>query len=89
VFKFDDIGCAVVWMRDKNAEHPWMTEAATKLWVADLANQGDNLRWLEARAAHYITKTSPMAYNQGAVAQPQAGSMDFPTMAEHVLAKGM
>ena len=89
VFKFDDIGCAVVWMRDKSAEHPWMKDAATKLWVADLTNQGDKLHWLEARAAHYITKTSPMAYNQAAVAQPQAGSMDFPTMVEHVLVKGM
>lgn len=88
VFKFDDIGCAAFWMRDKIAEYPWMKDAATMLWVADLNSQGGDVRWLEARAAHYVSKTSPMGYNQGAVAYPQAGSMDFPTMLEHVLAKG-
>jgi len=88
VFKFDDIGCAVFWTRDKIAEHPWMKDAATKLWVADLNSRGNDVKWLEARAAHYVTRTSPMAYNQAAVAQPQAGSMDFATMSEHVLAKG-
>ncbi|MEI7431379.1 MAG: hypothetical protein WCL27_13070 [Betaproteobacteria bacterium] len=88
VFKFDDIGCAVFWMRDKFADHPWMTEASTKLWVSDLNSRGADIKWLEARAAHYVTRTSPMAYNQAAVAQPQAGSMDFASMSEHVLAKG-
>jgi nitrous oxide reductase accessory protein NosL len=89
VFKFDDIGCAVTWTRDKIAAHPWMNDAATRLWVADVNSRGNDVKWLEARAAHYITKTSPMAYNQGAVAQAQAGSIDFATMSEHVLAKGM
>ncbi|MFZ4537549.1 hypothetical protein [Propionivibrio sp.] len=88
VFKFDDIGCAVFWMRDKIAAYPWMLEAASRLWVADLDSRSDEVRWLEARAAHYVTKTSPMGYNQGAVAHPQAGSMDFSTMSEQVLAKG-
>jgi hypothetical protein len=30
VFKFDDIGCAVFWMRDKAGDFPWMAEAATR-----------------------------------------------------------
>jgi copper chaperone NosL len=88
VFKFDDIGCAVFWMRDKLATYPWMSEAATKLWVADLSSRGGEIKWLDARSAHFITRTSPMAYNQGAVAQPEAGSLDFSSMSEHVLMKG-
>lgn len=88
VFKFDDIGCAVFWMRDKIADHPWMKEAATKLWVADLNSTSKDVKWLEARAAHYVSKTSPMGYNLGALAHPQAGSLDFATMSEHVLGKG-
>ncbi len=88
VFKFDDIGCAVFWLRDKQANYPWMTEADTRLWVADVNSSGNAVRWLDARTAHYFSKTSPMGYNHGAVALPQAGSMAFPEMRVHVLAKG-
>jgi nitrous oxide reductase accessory protein NosL len=88
VFKFDDIGCAVFWLRDKAAQYPWMAEPATRLWVADANNRGDALRWHDARTAHYFGKISPMGYNFAAVALPQAGSTDFADMSRHVLAKG-
>jgi copper chaperone NosL len=88
VFKFDDIGCATYWLRDKTTDYPWMAEAATRFWVADLNSKGNDVRWLEARTAQYITKTSPMGYNFGALLHPEAGSLDFASMREHVLAKG-
>jgi copper chaperone NosL len=88
VFKFDDIGCAAFWLRDKVKDYPWIAEAATRLWVADVNSRGNDVAWLEARAVQYITKTSPMGYNFGAVAHPQAGAVDFETMRQHVLAKG-
>jgi nitrous oxide reductase accessory protein NosL len=88
VFKFDDIGCASFWLRDKLKDFPWMTEAATSFWVADVGNAGDNLQWHDARKAQYIGKASPMGYNYAAVGRPQAMSVDFATMREHVLAKG-
>jgi hypothetical protein len=88
VFKFDDIGCVSFFLRDKLAELPWLAEATTKLWVADVTNQGETLKWLDARNAQYISKGSPMAYNYGAVSHPQAMSVDFETMRQHVLAKG-
>jgi hypothetical protein len=88
VFKFDDIGCVSFWLRDKARDYPWMTEAATRLWVADAANQGDRMTWHDAKTAQYIGKTSPMGYNYAAVARPQAMSVDFETMRQHVLAKG-
>jgi copper chaperone NosL len=87
VFKFDDIGCAVFWMRDKAKDYPWMTDSATRIWVADVASTGD--KWLDARKAQYVGgKTSPMGYNQGARSYVEAGSFDFGEMSSHVLAKG-
>ncbi len=84
-FKFDDIGCVVFWLKAQ----PWGTDAATRIWVAAAASRGDAVQWLDAKAAQYIGgKTSPMGYNFGAVAAPQAGGVDFQTMREHVLAKG-
>jgi hypothetical protein len=87
-FKFDDIGCAMFWLRDKAKDYPWITEAATRLWVADLTSKGNDVTWLEARAAQYVSKTSPMGYNFAASAHGQPGAVDFQTMREHVLARG-
>ncbi len=87
VFKFDDIGCAVFWLRDRQKDHPWLADAATRFWVADVAGSGD--RWLDARQAHYAGgRLSPMGYNYGARAYAEAGDFDFAEMRQHVLAKG-
>lgn len=82
-FKFDDIGCAVFWLKDK----PWAKDA--RIWVADLSSRGEAVGWLDAHKAQYVGgKTSPMGYNYGAVALPQPGSLTFDDMRSHVLAKG-
>lgn len=84
-FKFDDVGCAAIWL----AAQAWGRDAATRVWVADVGSRSDAVRWLDARRAQYVGgKSSPMGYDFGAVAMPQPGSMDFDTMREHVLAKG-
>ncbi|MDR0479574.1 MAG: nitrous oxide reductase accessory protein NosL [Burkholderiaceae bacterium] len=85
--KFDDIGCAVSWQHDKAKDYPWSAEPTTRFWVADIASTTDDMIWLDARAAHYVHKASPMGYNFGASAQPLAGAVDFQTMRERVLAK--
>ncbi len=87
VFKFDDPGCVALWLHDKIGQHPWMKEPGTKLWLADVTSRGNDVVWLDGWKAHFITRTSPMGFNFGAVAHPQAGSVDFQTMAEHVVAK--
>ncbi len=87
VFKFDDPGCIALWLSDKAATYPWMREPATKLWIADVNSRGQEVAWLDGLKAHYVAKTSPMGFNFGAVAHPQAGSVDFPTMCEHVVTK--
>jgi nitrous oxide reductase accessory protein NosL len=87
VFKFDDIGCLVYWLRDKAQQYPWILEPATRMWVADYTGKGE--RWLDARTAQYLGgRVSPMGYNYASVAYPQPGSVDFATMRQHVLAFG-
>lgn len=86
VFKFDDPGCIALWLHDKASNYPWIRDAATQIWVADSNVRGNEMRWLDAKTAQYAAKFSPMGYNYGAVAYPQAGSVDFPTMSEHVVA---
>jgi nitrous oxide reductase accessory protein NosL len=87
VFKFDDPGCVALWLDDKAATYPWIRDPATRLWLADVNSRGQNVTWLDGRKAQYVTKTSPMGFNFGAVAHAQAGSVDFPTMCEHVVTK--
>jgi nitrous oxide reductase accessory protein NosL len=86
--KFDDIGCALFWLRDKATAMPWISAPDTRLWVADLASRGAVPNWLDARQAQYVSRMSPMAYNFAATPRPDAGSVDFLTMREHVLARG-
>ena len=86
--KFDDIGCMTFWIRDKIKDMPWLADPATRMWVADSNSKGKEVTWLDPRKAQFITKTSPMGYNFGAVAYPQMGSLDFESMRQHVLAKG-
>ena len=89
VFMFDDIGCLVFWLRDKADKYSWMTDAATRLWVADSESKSrDEMQWLDPRQASYVSKTSPMGYNFGAVGSLQAGGVDFNEMRQRTLAKG-
>ncbi len=87
-YKFDDIGCLVFWMRDKAADMPWMAEPSTRMWVADMNSKAQDIHWLDPRGAHSVGRHSPMGYNFAAAPQPQAGSQDFASMREHLLARG-
>ena len=80
VFKFDDIGCAVHWLKDQ----PWGNDPATEIWVTDFRSG----KWLDARAAHYVAgKTTPMAYGFGASAEALPGSISFEEVRKQLLAK--
>lgn len=86
VFKFDDIGCATTWCSEKIAQHPWVRDAATRIWVAEFASGGK--RWLDARQAHFVAGTtmSPMGYNYAAQATPAPDALPFEAMAERTAA---
>jgi nitrous oxide reductase accessory protein NosL len=55
VYKFDDIGCAVLWFDEEHI--PWKDQA--KIWITD-AKTGE---WIDARMAKYTDDSiTPMAY---------------------------
>ena len=78
LYKFDDIGCAVVWL-EKQA---WKDDPRTEVWVMD-HSKGD---WLDARDAHYVTgMLSPMNYGLAAQADGSAGALDFEQAKAHIM----
>lgn len=79
-FKFDDIGCAVHWLKDQ----PWGNDPATEIWVTDFRSG----KWLDARTANYVAgKTTPMAYGYGASGEALPGSIGFEEVRKQLLAK--
>jgi len=82
LFKFDDIGCALCWLKAQK----WGGEAAARIWVADSTAGGT--RWLDARQAQFVDgHASPMGYGFAALAQSQSGSVGFDEMHGKVMAK--
>ena len=70
IAKFDDIGCATLWL----AEQPFRDDPRTEIWVADYRTR----KWIDARKAHYVVLNgSPMEYGLGAQADPASGALSF------------
>ncbi|WP_051904392.1 nitrous oxide reductase accessory protein NosL [Hippea jasoniae] len=60
IYKFDDIGCAVMWLY-QDCKFPWKNKA--KIWVTD-AKTG---KWLNAKTACWIDgEITPMHFGLGA-----------------------
>ncbi len=78
LYRFDDIGCAVIWLEDK----PWRDDPKTEIWVAERNGAG----WLNARKAFYVTGDStPMEYGVGAQSVNSGGAMDFTALRGYIL----
>lgn len=79
VKKFDDLGCAVLWLD----QQPWRDAPGVELWVSEQ----DSGEWIDARSAHYITgKLTPMQYGLGAQRTAGPDTLDFARAREHVYA---
>lgn len=77
VYRFDDIGCAVLWLE----QQPWRDDPRTEIWVNDHRTGA----WIDARTAYYVTgRITPMAYGVGAQSDMSAESMDYAHMVRHV-----
>ena len=77
LYKFDDIGCAVVWLDGQ----PWKDDARTEIWVTD-QHSGE---WIDARLASYVTgKVTPMDYGLGAQREASPGAMNFNGAVEQI-----
>ena len=79
VWKFDDLGCALLWLD----QQPWRDTGAVEIWV----NAHDSGEWIDARSAHFVTgRQTPMQYGLGAQRQAGPGTLDFARAREHVYA---
>ena len=77
VYKFDDIGCAVIWL-DKQT---WKNDSRTEIWVTDYRNG----KWIDARQASYFTgKVTPMGYGLGAQSGLAENALDYTAAREHI-----
>ncbi len=77
VYKFDDIGCAVIWLD----EQAWKDDPRTEVWVND-HRTGD---WIDARQASYVSGlVSPMAYGLGAQSEAVTDGLDFAAASKHI-----
>ena len=77
VVKFDDIGCATLWLKDQQ----WKNDPKTEIWVADFRSG----EWIDARKATYIRKNnSPMGYDLGAQAEAEPDGLSFAEAKQHI-----
>jgi nitrous oxide reductase accessory protein NosL len=77
LYKFDDIGCAMIWLD----EQPWKDDPRTEVWVTDFRNGS----WINAKKAAYIKgKKTPMDYGLGAQSEPADGALDYEQARAHV-----
>ncbi len=77
VYKFDDLGCAVLWLDQKK----WKDDPQTEIWVNDYKTR----LWIDARKAWYIKdQISPMGYGLGAQSEKVEGALDFVQAKKHI-----
>jgi len=80
-YKFDDIGCAVLWMDEEKI--PWKKSAI--IWITD-AKTG---KWIDARKAKFVEGSiTPMAYGFSAYDEqtlpPKSRTMDLDEVSERI-----
>ena len=77
VVKFDDIGCAVLWIKDQQ----WNNDPKTQIWVVDHSSG----EWIDARKATYLRKNnSPMGYDLGAQSETDSDGLNFDQAIDHI-----
>ncbi len=65
VYKFDDIGCMVLWFDEENIDF----KDSAKIWITD-ANSGE---WIDARGAFYTSgNVTPMAFGFSAYGKKES-----------------
>ena len=77
VYKFDDVGCAVIWLHKQN----WKDDEGTEIWVNDHRDG----KWINAKTAWYVEmKNTPMDYGMGAQIEIDKGAINFTAMKKHI-----
>jgi nitrous oxide reductase accessory protein NosL len=77
VYKFDDIGCAVLWLEQQS----WQSDPRTEIWVNDYQTG----EWIDARKAYYVKgRITPMAYGLGAQLEQTEGALNYVDAIAHI-----
>lgn len=78
LYKFDDIGCAVIWLQQQD----WKDDAGIGIWVSDHRNG----EWIDARTASYVkVPVSPMNYGLGAQPEVMDGALNYSQARAHIM----
>jgi len=78
LYKFDDIGCAVIWLDQQQ----WKEDPRTEIWVTDYRDG----KWIDASKAFYVTgRITPMGYGLGAQPEVAAEVLDFSGAKKHIM----
>lgn len=75
--KFDDLGCAVLWLD----QQPWKENPNIEIWVNN--HQGGD--WIDARQAYFVkNQLTPMNYGLGAQLEAAPDAMNFNEARKHI-----
>jgi copper chaperone NosL len=76
--KFDDLGCAIIWL----GQQSWKDNPQVEIWVS--AYQGGD--WIDARQAYFVqNQLTPMNYGLGAQKEEAPGALNFTQARAHIL----
>ena len=77
VLRFDDFGCAVIWLE----EQAWKDDPRAEFWVTDYRTG----EWIDARSAFYVSgRVTSMEYGLGARKDMAEGALDYAGAKVHV-----
>lgn len=77
VYKFDDLGCAVIWLDKQN----WRDDERTEVWVTD----HEDGQWIDARSAWYVKlQGTPMDYGLGAQLSKTGDALSYAEASKHI-----
>lgn len=78
VLKFDDIGCATLWLDSSE----FKDDQKTEIWVRGRKEE----KWLDAKKAWYVKgMVTPMNYGLGAQTEKQDGALNFEQAKQHIV----
>jgi hypothetical protein len=77
VYKFDDFGCAVLWLDTKEFKN----DPKIQIWVNDYKSKN----WIDAKKAWYVKDlTTPMNYGLGAQLENTDGALNYEQAVIHI-----
>ena len=87
VYKFDDMGCAVLWLNNERlnteglATQGYKDDPKTEIWV----NNYKTNEWINAKTAWYVKgQNTPMNYGLGAQPDKVEGALNYAQAVEHI-----